>query len=50
MAVKMKATSLEERWDRLVQKVAADHHLGTDETEAARLARLARARGPWAAV
>lgn len=47
MAVKIKATSLEERWDRLVQKVTADHHLGTHETEADRLARLTRARSDY---
>jgi predicted phage terminase large subunit-like protein len=44
MAVKVKAKTLEERWDRLVQRIKAEHAIGLGEPEAERQARINRAR------
>lgn len=47
MAVKVKAKNLEERWDRLVQKINAEHHIGVGEPEAEKQARIKRARADY---
>jgi hypothetical protein len=47
MAVKVKAKSLQDRWDRLVLKIKSEHSIGLGEPESERTARIKRAQDDY---